>query len=121
MPRPYRALMYALIAMAGLLLVLALGGLFGVIPKATGFSAGLGFIMLIGIAAAVGLLGHRAAREQQARSEGQELHLLLLGQLGPLADEQLQRMVASRGPAANAAAQLLAGRRSRQAISQPAA
>ena len=113
MPRPYRTLMYTLIAMAGLLLVLALGGFVGAVPKATGFTAGLGFVMVIGIAAAVGLLGHRAGRTRRSRSEGQELQLLLLTQLGPLADDQLQRMAASSGPAAAAAAQVLAGRRSR--------
>lgn len=111
--RPYRLGLWLFLGMAMVLLVLAILGARVAEARRMGLLALAGFVVCLGIAAALALASRRALLQQRERNARASSLVIMAGMLNRESNETLQRIAASNGPAAEAAAMLLARRQER--------
>ena len=118
--RQYRTLTRGLLVLTLVLGIAAIAALRGALPRELAIPA-LYFVLATALAAAwCGWKGHRIALEQRERASRSGMIVLLSAQLARQDDVVLETMVKRGGPAAEAAAMVLAGRASRTGRTTPA-
>jgi len=110
--RPYRLGTWVFLAISVPLLALAVVGLRGLVPRSVGLVSTAGFLCCLGLAALFGLTARRKTLENRERGSAGSMLLIMAGMLKQQDDATLERIAASHGPAAEAAALLLKTRRS---------
>ena len=118
--RQYRTLTRGLLVLTLVLGIAAIAALRGALPRELAIPA-LYFVLATALAAAwCGWKGHRIALEQRERASRSGMIVLLAAQLARQDDVVLETMVKRGGPAAEAAAMVLAGRAPRTGKATPA-
>ena len=118
--RQYRTLTRGLLVLTLVLGIAAIAALRGALPRELAIPA-LYFVLATALAAAwCGWKGHRIALEQRERASRSSMIVLLSAQLARQDDVVLETMVKRGGPAAEAAAMVLAGRAPRTGRTTPA-
>jgi hypothetical protein len=108
--RRYRTLTRSLLVLTLVLGIAAIAALRGALPRELATPA-LYFVLATSLAAAwCGWKGHRIAIEQRERASRSGMLVLIAAQLARQDDAALETMVKRGGPAAEAAAMVLAGR-----------
>ncbi len=105
--------MRGMIALAGLTLLLAIGGTRGWVPRPLGLMSAAAFLLAIALVARFGLRMHRQILAERERRNRVEMILLIAGQLVRHDDISLREIAARGGPVGEAADMLLDGRRER--------
>lgn len=117
--RQYRTLTRGLLVLTLVLGIAAIAALRGALPRELAIPA-LYFVLATALAAAwCGWKGHRIALEQRERASRSSMIVLLSAQLARQDDVVLETMVKRGGPAAEAAAMVLAGRAPRTGRTTP--
>ncbi len=111
--RALRLLTWGCLLLAGLALGLLVAGIRGWVPRETTGSATTMFLGLLLAASWTGVRAQRQAVADRERDSERAMVIVLAAQLGRQDDEALARMVKQGGPAGDAAAMILAGRRAR--------
>lgn len=111
--RALRLVTWGCLLLAGLALGLLVAGIRGWVPRETTGSATTMFLGLLLAASWTGLRARRQAVADRERDSERAMIIVLAAQLGRQDDEALARMVKQGGPAGDAAAMILAGRRTR--------
>jgi len=112
--REYRSAMWLLAAIAIVAYAVSYAGVNGAVPRLVGL-VGLSIgLATTGVAFLFGLRAHRRALADQATSSERTMIVLLAAQLGNKDDETLETITRRGGPAADAAALILQGRRERR-------
>ena len=118
--RQYRTLTRGLLVLTLVLGIAAIAALRGALTRELAIPA-LYFVLATALAAAwCGWKGHRIALEQRERASRSGMIVLLAAQLARQDDVALETMVKRGGPAAEAAAMVLAGRAPRTGKATPA-
>ncbi len=113
--RNYRALMWGMILLAMVPLVVFVAALRDVVPRQMG-GAALPLVFACLVAAVwLGWRGHRQALADRERVGRTTMIMTIAAQLGRQDDAALERLAAKGGPAAEAAAWILAGRAEKRA------
>jgi len=108
--RQYRTFTRGLLILTLVLGIAAMAALRGALPRELAIPA-LYFVLATALAAAwCGWKGHRIAIEQRERASRSGMVVLIAAQLARQEDVVLEAMVKRGGPAAEAAAMVLAGR-----------
>ncbi len=113
--RALRLLTWGCLLLAGLALGLLVAGTKGWVPRETTGSTTTMFVGLLLAATWTGLRAQRQAVADRERESERAMVIVLAAQLGQQDDNTLARMVANGGPAGEAAAGILAGRRNPKA------
>jgi hypothetical protein len=112
--RQYRTLTRGLLVLTLMLGIAAIAALRGALPRELAIPA-LYFVLATALAAAwCGWKGHRIALMQRERASRSGMTVLIAAQLAQQDDVVLETMVKRGGPAAEAAAMVLAGRAQRK-------
>ena len=112
--REYRSAMWMLAGVAIIAYAVGYAGVRGVVPRLAGLVG-----LSLGVATTVvafffGLRAHRRARADQELSSQRTMIVLLAAELGSKDDDTLESITRRGGPAAEAAALILKGRRERR-------
>ena len=113
--RNYRALMWGMILLAMLPLVLFVAAVRNVVPRQARIAALPLVFACLATAVWMGWRGHRQALADRERVGRTTMIMAIAAQLGRQDDAALERLAAKGGPAAEAAALLLAGRAEKRA------
>ncbi|MDX2121323.1 MAG: hypothetical protein SF070_09755 [Gemmatimonadota bacterium] len=120
--RRLRSVTWVVLLLALVVLSLIIAAIKGVLPRET---LGSLFLIFLALMAGVTLLGLKARRQAVADRERESrsaMIILLAAQLGRQPDDTLARIASKGGPAGEAAAMVLAGRREpRRSVGTPAA
>lgn len=120
--RSLRTLTWVVVSLALLVLGLIVMAIRGSLPRETLGSLLLMFLALMAGATLLGLKSRRQAVADRDRESRSAMIILIAAQLGRQDDDTLARIVAKGGPAGEAAAMVLAGRREpRKSVGTPAA
>ena len=112
--REYRSAMWLLAAIAIVAYAVSYAGVNDAVPRLVGL-VGLSIgLATTGVAFLFGLRAHRRALADQETSSERTMIVLLAAQLGNKDDETLETITRRGGPAADAAALILKGRRERR-------
>ena len=111
--RALRLLTWGCLLLAGLALGMLVAGIRGWVPRETTGSATTMFGGLLLAAGWTGLRARRQAVADREQDSQRAMVIALAAQLGRQDDETLARIIAKGGPAGEAAAMILAGRRPR--------
>jgi hypothetical protein len=115
--RFYRLAAWAAAGFAGLLLVLAVGGLRGWVPRELGVLSLLLFFAALLLSLWCGIVARRRALADRERQMSGAVIVAIAAQLGRQDDATLERIAAGSGPAAEAARLILQGRAEKRCAS----
>jgi len=111
--RLYRRSMWLVTGCGVLALAIAIAGARGIVPLAIGVAGGVLFAISILLAGLLGLKMHRQALADREMAARRSMIVMLAASLGKQDDAALERIKTQGGPAGEAAALILEGRRAK--------
>lgn len=108
--------MWVVTACGILALAIAVAGARGIVPVAIGIAGGILFAISILLAGVLGLKMHRQALADREMAARRAMIVMLAATLGEQDDTALERITVQGGPAGEAAALILEGRRAKAGV-----